>query len=97
MEVGIENIEKRVLFLGECVIRHLDRRGLELLTPREQCERGGGITFRGGFDPAAIRDRLREKGILVNVRGGGLRVSPHFYNTEAEIGLLFQTIDLLLG
>jgi selenocysteine lyase/cysteine desulfurase len=97
LEVGIENIEKRVLFLGECIIRHLDRRGFELLTPREQGERGGGITFRGGFDPAAMREQLREKGTLVNVRGGGLRVSPHFYNTENEIELLFQTIDRLLG
>jgi len=97
LEVGIDNIEKRVLFLGDCIIEHLDRRGLELLTPREHGERGGGITFRGGFDPSALRDRLREKGILVNVRGGGLRVSPHFYNRPQEIERLFQAIDRLLG
>jgi selenocysteine lyase/cysteine desulfurase len=48
----------------------------------------------GDFDPAKMRDRLRETRIMVNVRGGGIRVSPHFYNTEEEIIKLFETIDL---
>ena len=97
LELGMENIMQRVMFLGDCIIRHLDKRGFELLTPRAHKERGGGITFRGGFDPPSLRDRLREKGIMVNVRGGGLRVSPHFYNTEQEIGQLFQEIDRMIG
>ena len=96
LEVGIGNIEDRVLSLGDSIIEHLDRRGFELLTPRQRGERGGGVSFRGNFDPLALRDRLREMSVLVNVRGGGLRVSPHFYNTEQEIETLFQMIDRLL-
>ena len=97
MEVGVKNIESRVLSLGDSIIGHLDRRGFELLTPRGRDERGGAVTFRGTFDPLVVRDGLRERGILVNVRGGGLRVSPHFYNTEQEIETLFRTIDRLIG
>jgi selenocysteine lyase/cysteine desulfurase len=32
---------------------------------------------------------------MVNVRGGGLRVSPHFYNTAEDIKTLFQHLDSL--
>ena len=32
-----------------------------------------------------IAEKLFEKNIVVNYRGGGLRVAPHFYNTEDEI------------
>jgi len=93
-EIGIPNIQERVLGLGDRIIKEADRRGFVLLTPRAGKERGGNITFSGKFSPAEMRDALRDKGILVNVRGGGLRVSPHFYNTEEEMAKLFEQIDL---
>jgi selenocysteine lyase/cysteine desulfurase len=42
-----------------------------------------------------MQDSLREKRIMVNARGGGLRVSPHFYNTEEELIRLFTALDQL--
>jgi selenocysteine lyase/cysteine desulfurase len=94
-EVGIENIEGRVLDLGDLIIREAENRGYAVLTPKAREERGGNITFSGTFDPAKMRDALREKGVMVNARGGGLRVSPHFYNTEEEILRFFKTLDAL--
>jgi selenocysteine lyase/cysteine desulfurase len=92
-EVGIENIEERVQGLGDVIIREAEKRGFKILTPATRTERGGIITFSGNFDPGKVRDALREQGIMVNVRGGGLRVSPHFYNTEEEILRFFQALD----
>jgi selenocysteine lyase/cysteine desulfurase len=94
-EVGIDNIEERVLGLGDLIIQEAEKRGYTVLTPKTREERGGNITFSGNFDPAKMRDVLREKGIMVNVRGGGLRVSPHFYNKEEEIRKVFETLALL--
>jgi selenocysteine lyase/cysteine desulfurase len=91
-EVGVENIKERVLGLGDAIIQGAEKRGFAILTPKAREERGGIITFAGNFDPSRVRDVLREKGIMVNVRGGGLRVSPHFYNTEEEIYKLFEII-----
>jgi selenocysteine lyase/cysteine desulfurase len=96
-EVGIENIEQRVLDLGDLIVHEAEKRGYTLLTPKDREERGGNITICGKFDPAKMNDALREKGIMVNVRGGGLRVSPHFYNTEEEIRAFFNTLDRLLN
>jgi selenocysteine lyase/cysteine desulfurase len=66
-----------------------------VITPHAREERGGAISFTGPFNPEAMRDTLRTKGIMVNVRGGGLRVSPHFYNQEQEIQRLFAEIDAM--
>lgn len=96
LEIGIANIEMRVLELGDRIIREAETRGHPVLTPRARSERGGNITFSGAFDPAVTRDALREKGIMVNVRGGGLRVSPHFYNTTEDILKLFESLDSIL-
>jgi cysteine desulfurase/selenocysteine lyase len=91
-DVGIERIQDRVLKLGEVIIGEADKRKLTLLTPRAPQERGGNITVAGNFDPLIMRDFLREKGIMVNARGGGLRISPHFYNSEEEIAACFDTL-----
>jgi len=96
MEAGIGDIERRVLDLGDRIIEEAEKRGFETLTPRARHERGGNITFRGHFDLETVRSRLREKGIMINVRGGGLRVSPHFYNIEADIERLFEAVDGLM-
>jgi cysteine desulfurase/selenocysteine lyase len=94
-EAGTESIEKRVLDLGDLIIREAGTRGHAVLTPKQRQERGGNVTISGNFDPDTIRDALRKKGIMVNVRGGGLRVSPHFYNTEAEIMTFFEQVEHL--
>jgi len=91
-EIGIDAIEERVLGLGDMIIREAERKRCSLLTPKARKARGGNITIAGNFDPAKTRDGLRERGIMVNARGGGLRISPHFYNTEEEIVTLFKAL-----
>jgi selenocysteine lyase/cysteine desulfurase len=76
-------------------LQEAEKRGYRALTPGARHERGGNITVSGNFDPARMRDALREKRIMVNARGGGIRVSPHFYNTEEEILNLFAMLDRL--
>lgn len=94
-EVGIEQIEQRVLDLGDLILQEAEKRGYRALTPGARHERGGNITVSGNFDPARVRDALREKRIMVNARGGGIRVSPHFYNIEEEIIAFFKMLDRL--
>jgi cysteine desulfurase/selenocysteine lyase len=91
--VGIENIKQRVLDLGDLIIQEAEKQGYAVMTPRVREERGGNITISGPFDPVAVRDSLRDKRIMVNARGGGLRISPHFYNTEDELLHFFSVAD----
>jgi cysteine desulfurase / selenocysteine lyase len=92
-EVGIEVIKQRVLDLGDFILREAEKQGYAVLTPKAREERGGNITLSGPFNPETVRDSLRNKGIMVNARGGGIRVSPHFYNTEEELLQFFSAIE----
>ena len=49
-------------------------------------------------DPAGVVEKLAAKKVFVDSRPGvGLRVSPHFFNTEEEIAEALDTIARVLG
>ncbi len=97
LEVGVDNIQDRIYQLGDLIISEAEKRGFSLKTPKDRKERGGIISFSGDFDPKQIAEKLLEKKIVVNYRGGALRVAPHFYNTEGEILNFFKALDEILG
>ena len=95
-EIGIENIEERVLDLGDLIVQEAKKRDYVVVTPNSRKERGGSITFTGQFHLLQIWEGLRNRKAMINVRGGGLRISPHFYNTEREIMAVFNLIDQVI-
>ncbi len=95
-EIGIERIGVRVHDLGDVIMDEAEGRGFRVRTPRDRKERGGIVSFSGDFDPAGLKKVLRESNIVVNNRGGALRMAPHFYNTEEEILNVFGEIDKAL-
>ncbi len=65
----------------------------EVITPREEMERSGIFTFIvPDTDPQVLWKKLLEKKVVVSPRGGGIRVSPHFYNTVEEIDVFFERL-----
>jgi selenocysteine lyase/cysteine desulfurase len=92
-EIGIENVGARVQDLGDLIMDEAGKRGFRLRTLRDRSERGGIVSFSGDFDPVDLKNKLRESNIVVNNRGGALRIAPHFYNTEEEIIKVFEEID----
>jgi selenocysteine lyase/cysteine desulfurase len=92
-EIGVGEIFERILGLGELIIVEADKRGFEIKSPRDTIQRGGIVSFAGDFEPSTIRDRLMKSNIVINQRGGALRLAPHFYNTEDEILKFFSELD----
>jgi len=88
----------RILELTQHVAERVRRRGWELLSPMERPgERSGIVIFRvPGRDPKALVESLVAGGVLCAARGGGVRFSPHAYNTEAEIDEAFRRLDGLV-
>jgi len=87
--VGIEKIEKRVLKLTSHLIERLEEKRLKFQTPLEPACRSGIVNFLID-NPKERAKKLGEKGIVVSARAHGIRVSPHFYNTEEEIDKLVE-------
>jgi len=88
---GIPNVERRILKLTDHLIESVKDLGLKLQTPEEKPYRSGIVNFRID-NPKKVAEELNRKGIIVSPRANGIRVSPHFYNTEEEIDKLMQEI-----
>jgi selenocysteine lyase/cysteine desulfurase len=91
LNFGIENIEGRILKLTDYLIARIKNLGLKLFTPEEKQYRSGIVLFKIQ-KPQELVAKLRQKGIVVSARAHGIRVSPHFYNTEDEIDKLVEEI-----
>ncbi|MEM2249851.1 MAG: aminotransferase class V-fold PLP-dependent enzyme [Candidatus Bathyarchaeia archaeon] len=95
LSFGVENIEKRVLRLTDHLIEAVKALGLELQTPEEPQYRSGIVNFEVD-KPKEVVEQLRCMGIVVSARANGIRVSPHFYNTEEEIDKLISELKAIL-
>jgi selenocysteine lyase/cysteine desulfurase len=94
LTVGIDRIRERVRRLTEAVIEGALKAGYDVLSPRNPEERSGIVTFKvPGADAVALSNGLLANGFVCAPRAGGLRVSPHFYNTPEEIARLFEAIE----
>ncbi|MFO0802527.1 MAG: aminotransferase class V-fold PLP-dependent enzyme [Gemmataceae bacterium] len=94
LEAGIENVRDRVLELTDHLCENAARAGLTVFSSREPNERSGIVSMeKPRVPPEVIVKICREAGIIVNFRGGRLRVSPHAYNTMEEIEKLIRVIS----
>jgi len=79
------------------IIEFARERGWTLNTPVAQENRGGSVMI-GVPDGPKMVERLAEKRVFVDCRpSAGLRMSPHFFNTDEEVeealGILSKLID----
>jgi len=82
-EVGLPAVVARNRHLTAHLVRACEDAGFELrLAP---AERRSAIVMIRHADPAGAVRHLAERGVIVDHRPGFVRVSPHFYNTEAEL------------
>lgn len=100
LEVGPERIWSRVEALTARLARGLELKGYRIWSPRDHAgERSGIVTF-GPPDPSEratpplgqIVRELERQGIVIVIREGRLRASPHFYNTPEQIDRLVAAL-----
>ena len=98
LEAGPTQIWQQIQALTRLLRDDLSSAGFEFLSPIEETNRSGILTFR---HPRASSDRLEEalaeSDIVVSLRfdranRGWLRVSPHFYNTLDEVAKIAEVV-----
>src|SRR5512146_824542 len=93
LSIGVDRIWERVRRLTEGAIETALRGGYDVLSPRHPEDRSGIVTFRvPGADPGALWKALLERNVVCSSRSGGIRISPHFYNTPEEIARFFEIL-----
>ena len=95
-QAGVANIRAQERGADAALPRARGRRaGLTSRSPRDPARRGGSVTVQVPHAPAVVA-ALAERDILVDCRPDvGLRVSPHFYNTDEELDFLDAVTDIL--
>ena len=89
----------------EAVIGGLSERMVEVLTAAggvvasERGDRGSAIVAAefAGRDLEAMRSKMAEAGVVVSVRSGRIRVSPHAYNTAEDVQKLADALKEAAG
>ncbi len=96
LEVGISNIGTHILELTGSLITGLESKGYRVITAELNSERAGIVVFESErHTPAELYALLHDQNIITAERGSGIRVSPHFYNTESEIVRLLEVLPNL--
>jgi selenocysteine lyase/cysteine desulfurase len=91
-----ERIRQRQGELTDQVIARADELGLPVRTPRDRNARGGVVNVGVGPEAAKLCHALLERNVCTDYRGDGLRISPHFFNTEEDIDRCFAELTSLL-
>jgi kynureninase len=90
-EIGVPAVRRRNSELTEYLLEGLAGHGFEVRGAATPAQRSALVMVRHE-DPAGAVSRLAAAGVIVDSRPGYVRVSPHFYNTTAEIDLFIDVL-----
>jgi selenocysteine lyase/cysteine desulfurase len=86
LTAGVEHVERRVVELTDYLCARAPARGWSVFSARGPGEKSGIVSLaHPDRAPAEVVKRCKAAGVVVNARGGRVRVSPHAYNTPDEI------------
>ncbi len=95
LEVGQVSIAKHLQQLTDRLAHQLMTMGYRIMTPLEHENRSGILTFSHPQRSAQeLFDGLRAARIVGAVREGGVRLSPHLYNTSDEIDAVLNVLQV---
>jgi kynureninase len=84
-EIGVQHIRANSLRQTDLLIREAEARGFGIRSPREHERRGGTVTVHVP-DFEAVHRELGERQVLCDFRpDAGIRLGPHYYNTDEDI------------
>jgi kynureninase len=95
-EVGVDRIREKSKRQIARLIELVEKQGLRVNTPHDPEKRGGTISIDVPDAPEVCRELLKRE-ILVDWRPkAGIRMSPHFYNTDQELETAVSAIEEIL-
>jgi selenocysteine lyase/cysteine desulfurase len=99
LEIGVENIGRELLHKRALLVPALQAKGYSVLNADAPMENASGIVsfFQPGKNLAELSDKLAKANVLASLRVDRtgqhyLRLSPHFYNTDAELERVLELV-----
>ena len=92
LELGVKNIARELLRKRAMLVPALQAKGYTVLNAEATMENCGGMTtcFKPDADLPALQEQLAAANVVTSLRADRtgqkyLRLSPHYYNTDAEL------------
>jgi selenocysteine lyase/cysteine desulfurase len=99
LEVGVENIARELLRKRAWLVPALQGKGFTVLQADALAENASGIVSfcRPGSDLTDLHQKLTDAGVVTSLRADRtgqkyIRLSPHFYNTDAELERMLELV-----
>ncbi len=93
LKIGTQEIENYLLELTDYLCERLTKSGFEIFSSRRLGEASAVVCCtHEKYTAEFLYAELERQKIITTPRLGRLRISPHFYNTRAEIDLLLEAL-----
>ncbi len=92
LDWGVEAIAETLSARTSAIARRAADLGLASLPQTERAGHYLGLQFPNGV-PRGLPEALAREQVYVSVRGNSVRVTPHLYNTDADIERLFHALS----
>ncbi|MGF1507554.1 MAG: aminotransferase class V-fold PLP-dependent enzyme [Anaerolineae bacterium] len=95
-QVGVDAIREKSIRQTTHIIQQADENGWAVVSPRSAAQRAGTVTINPPHAYEVSRE-LIARGFIVDYReNAGIRVAPHFYNSDEEIDAAMNAITGIL-
>ena len=92
---GVDNVSETTGELTGLVETEAEKLGVEAVPAGLRGRHMIGLHL-GPEAPQDLAEKLAAENVFVSVRGENLRVSPHLYNTDKDVGRLFEVLASVL-
>ena len=94
-EAGMQTVEEKVLNNTRFLLEELSHReNLEILSNAQDDKQSGIVIFKHQqLSNDELFNYLKDQQVFCAPRGGGIRLSPHFYTPESKLQALLKIID----
>lgn len=96
-QIGVSAIREKSLRQTQIAIELVDACGFRLRSPRDAEQRGGAVIFDFVGAAEVVRELTRRRFFCDHRPGAGVRVGPHFYNSDDEILAFFHELQQIRG
>ena len=93
---GVENIAETLGTRTAAIAERARAIGLGSQPAERRAGHFLGLQFAQGIPPGLL-DTLARENVHVSVRGSSMRVTPHLYNTDADVDRLFAALEPVLA
>ncbi len=96
-EIGVERIRANSMRQTSRLVELADENGWRVNSPREAAQRGGSVILDVPNADTVVQE-LTAREVLVDYRpGAGVRIGPHFFNTDDEVERVVAEIKEILA